>query len=368
LFSFARLTRTAPGFDPERVALGTINLPAQRYPKPEQQREFMRQLQEKLDTLPELSAAGLVFGMPLTQLTAFTPYSVGGRPILPLAERKLVGIRQVTPGYFAALGIRLKEGRFLAAADHGKSAPVILVNETLAQKLFPGASAVGQALLFGRNGENKFEIVGVIRDVRTAGLAAPVPDEVYFPHVQRGGAFMVMVGKAKPGLGAAAVLPALRRALKEMDPAVAFANPQTAAELIAQDTQGTSALTTLLGVFAGIAALLAFVGIYSVMAYNVTQRTGEIGVRMALGATTGNILRLVLRHAGTLLALGLALGVAGAFGVARLLRQLLFEVQPFDPLVFASVTLAFLGAGLAACLIPARRAMRVDPIVALRTE
>jgi predicted permease len=368
LYSFARLQRTAPGFDPAGVACGTVNLPQQSYPTPEKVREFARLLQEKLDAAPELAAGGAGFGMPLTNAVAFTPYSVSGRPILPIAERPLLGLRQVTPGFFPALGITLKEGRLIAATDQAKTQVVGVINETFARKTFPDRSAVGQTLLFGRNGEVKCEIVGVIRDVKSAGLAAAVPDEIYFAHLQRGGGFFTAIGKAKPGLSAAAVIPVLRRALHELDPAVAFATPQTADALVEQNLQATRALSLLLGGFAALAALLAVVGIYSVIAYNVTQRTAEIGVRIALGASGANILQLVLRHAGALVGLGLALGLGGALAASRVLRQLLFEVQPFDPLVFAVVAIAFAVVGLVAAFIPARRASQVSPLTALRME
>jgi predicted permease len=368
LYSFERLHRTPLGFDPAGVAVGTVNLPQQTYPTQEKQREFARQLEEKLSHEPELAAAGLGFGMPLTNSIAFSPYSVAGRPILPLPERKLVGIRQVTPRFFSALGITLKEGRLLAPTDQAKGAFVAVINESFAKKLFPQGSAVGQTLLFGRDADTKCEIVGVVRDVKSAGVAAPVSDEIYFAHAQRGGAFFHVIGKARPGLKASAVIPVLRRAIRELDPAVALAVPQTADELVAQDLQGTRALSMLLGAFAVLAAVLATVGIYSVIACNVTQRTAEFGVRIALGATAGHIFQLVLRGAALLVGIGLALGLTLAVAASRVLRDLLFEVKPLDPAVFAAVALLFAIVGALAALIPARRATRVDPLTALRAE
>ncbi|HVU36174.1 MAG TPA: ABC transporter permease [Opitutaceae bacterium] len=368
LYSFARLQHTAPGFVPDRVAVGTVNLPPRDYPTPEKQREFVRQLQGKLDAAPELQAAGVGFGMPLTNSIAFTPYSVDGRPILPIPERPLVGLRQVTPGFFRALGITAREGRLLAPTDEKNTPMVGVINESLAKKLFPHERAVGHFLRFGAKAETRCEIVGVIGDVKSAGLAAPAPDEIYFAHSQRGNGFFHVVGKAKPGLSAAAVIPVLRRTLRDIDPGVALATPQTADELIAQDLQAQKALSLLLGAFAALAALLAAVGIYSVIAYNVSQRRSEIGVRMALGATTRSIFQLVLKNAGTLVGLGMSIGLLTAIGASRILRQLLFEVQPFDPLVFAVVVAGFTFVGILAAVIPARRAMAVDPVIALRAE
>jgi predicted permease len=368
LYSFARLQHTSAGFDPARVAVGTINLPPQAYPTPEKQREFARLLQEKLDGAPELAAGGMGLGVPLTNALAFTPYSVGGRPILPLAERKLVGLRQVTPGFFPSLGMRLKAGRFINATDRTDSPSVAVVNETFAKKIFPGESAVGRTLLFGRDGERKCEIVGVIADVKSAGLAAPVPDEVYFPHSQRGGGFFTVIGKAKPGLTAAAVIPVLRRVIHDVDPNIAIATPQTADQLVAQDLQGTRALSLLLGIFAALATTLALIGIYSVIAYNVTQRTAEIGVRIALGATTAHIFQLVLKSAAILVGGGLTIGLAVALATSHVLRQLLFEVKPIDPTIFGAVIVLFATVAILAALIPARRATRVSPMTALRAD
>jgi len=368
LYSFARMEHTRLGFSPERVAVGVVNLPQRDYPTPEKQRAFAQQLQEKLNAAPELAAGGLGFGMPLTNSIGFTPYSVSGRPILPVAERKLVGIRQVSDGFFRALGIRLKEGRLIAPTDQANTAMVGVLNESFAKKLFPDRSAVGQTLLFGLNGERKCEIVGVVEDVKASGAAAPVVDEIYFAYSQRTGGFFHVIGQGKPGIAASAVLPVLKRAVHELDPNVAFANGQTADELVAQNLQATRALSLLLGVFASLAAVLAIIGVYSVIAYNVTQRTAEIGVRIALGASTGSIFELVLRYAGALVGIGLGCGLVVSLAANRILQQLLFEVRPFDPLIFGVVAIAFAAVGIIAAVIPARRATRIDPLTALRAE
>lgn len=379
LASFVKLQRTQLGFDPAGIATGVLNLPRDRYGKPEVAREFYRQLQEKLDAAPELAAGGATTVMPLTDSASFTPYSVHGRPILPMPERPLVGIRTVTTGWFKAMGVRLAAGRIFDADDrplppgetpnsHSAATGVCIVNEQLAHKLFPGESALGRTLLFGPRAEARVEIVGVIRNVKTGGVSQPVPDEVYFPRSQRGGAFMTVVGQARPGLAAEAVHPVLRRLVREVDPTLALAQPGTGPQLVRASLAVPRLMMTLLLAFAAIAALLAAVGIYSVMAYSVAHRTGEIGVRIALGATAGNILTLVLRGALGLLAFGLALGLGGAVAATRLLQETLYEVSPLDPLVFAAVSAFFAAVALLACLVPARRALRIDPIAALRAE
>lgn len=368
VLSFVKLQRTDLGFDPQGRAFGLINLPTARYSKPELSREFYRQLQERLDQAPELVAGGAIFGLPLYGSNAISPYAVQGRPVPPVQERPLANIRQVTTGYFSAMGIRLREGRFFTDQDRFGGESVALINETLAKKLFPNESPLDKNFLIGPNGDIPIRIVGVIRDVKSAGLAVPPPDEIYYPRDQRGGAFMQVVGQAKPGLAAAAVIPVLRRVLAEIDPTVALAAPQTIQNQVDQSIGVQRVTMALLIAFAVIAAFLAAVGIYSVMAYAVTQRTGEIGVRMALGASARDILNLMLRAGAVQVGTGLVVGLIGAFASTRLLRQVLFEVEPFDVRIFAAVAGAFALVATLACLIPARRATRVDPMVALRAE
>ncbi len=368
VLSFYKLQRTDLGFEPQGRAFGLVNLPTARYSKPELSREFYRQLQERLNQAPELAAGGVIFGLPLYGSNAISPYAVQGRPVPPVQERPLANIRQVTPGYFSAMGIRLREGRFFADQDRFGGESVAIVNETLAKKLFPNESPLDKNILIGPNGDIPIRIVGVIRDVKSAGLAAPPPDEIYYPRDQRGGAFMQVVGQARPGLDAAAVIPVLRRILTEIDPTVALAAPQTIQNQVDQSIGVQRVTMALLIGFAAIAALLAAVGIYSVMAYAVTQRTGEIGVRMALGASTGDILTLMLRTGAVQVGTGLLVGLGGALASSRLLQQVLFEVEAFDLRVFSIVAAAFTVVAALACLIPARRATRVDPMVALRAE
>jgi putative ABC transport system permease protein len=366
--SFHRLQHTELGFGVEGRAVGLVNLPGAKYGQPEQSREFYRQLQQKLDAAPELAAGGAIFGLPLAGLGSISPYTIRGRPIAPVHERPLASVRFVSPGYFKAMGLQLRAGRAITAQDRFGAEDVALVNESFARKLFPGESALDHAFLLGPKTDTVVRIVGVVRDVKAAGLAAPPPDEIYFARDQRGGAFMSVVAQVKPGLKAAAGIPVLRRLVAEIDPTLALANPQTLEQLVDQSIGVQRVTMALLICFAGIAALLAAVGVYSVMAYSVTQRTSEIGVRLALGASAPDILRTVVSSAALQVALGLALGLAGAAAATVLLRQVLFEVEPFDPVIFATVAGAFgLVAGIA-CLVPAQRAIRIDPMSALRTE
>ncbi|MBI5425196.1 MAG: ABC transporter permease [Opitutae bacterium] len=368
VLSFSKLNRADPGFATEGRAFGGVSLPTSKYDTPERVREFHRRLQEQLRQTPELQHGGLSGNVPLAGGGFLSPYTVKGRPIVPFGERPLATISNVSVDYFATLGIKLKAGRFFADTDTAQSEQVCLINETLAKKLFPNSDPLNESFVIGPKTDIVVRIVGVVKDVKTAGLNAPAGDEIYYPFNQRGPIFTGVVGHAQPGLAAAAVIPALRRAVAAVDPNVALANVQTMPDLLTQSLGVQRVTMSLLLVFAAIAALLAAVGVYSIMAYAVTQRTGEIGVRLALGASERDILGLILRGGAWQVGLGLLLGVAGALASSRLLEQALYEVKPFDPLVFSVVGAGFAAVALLACLIPARRAMRVDPMIALRAE
>jgi len=368
VLSFLRLQAVRPGFEPAGRAYGNINLPAAKYSTPELVRDFYARAQARLRAAPDFARAALTANLPLAGGGFLSPYLIQGRPVVPFSERPLATISNISADYFPTVGITLAAGRAFTDADRADTPQVAIINQTLAKKLFPGADPLDHAFVIGPNSDIVVRIVGVVHDVKTIGLNLPSPDEIYFPLTQRGPSFCTVVAQARPGLAASTVIPALRRVLAELDPHVALAAPQTMDQLVEQSL-GVQRLTlALLLVFAGLAALLAAVGLYSVMAYAVTRRTGEIGVRLALGASPRDIFGLVLRAGGTQVGLGLALGFVASLGATRLLGQALFEVKPFDPLVYTVVALAFAAIAALACLIPARRAMQVDPLVALRTE
>lgn len=367
--TFGNLQSTELGYAVEGRAVGSISLPASRYPTPDSTRDFFTRLQEKLRQAPELAGGGAVTGAPLAGNPFFTPYAVAGRPLPPAHERGISAIRMVTPDYFTTLGMVIRQGRAFTDADRPDSEPVAVINETLARKLFPNQSALDQKLILGSAaGTPPLRIVGILGDVRSASIGEPPADEIYIPRQQRGGSTMHVVGQARPGLDAAAVLPVLRRLVAELDPNLALGSPQTMPAL-AKGALGIQRVTmALLLVFAAIANLLATVGVYSVMAYTVTLRRREIAVRVALGANRRDILGTVLRGAFGQIAAGVGLGLAGAFFATRLLESTLYQVAPLDPAVFGYSVLLFLVASLAACLLPARRSLSVDPISALRAE
>lgn len=366
--SFLRLLESDPGFRSAGRAFGGISLPNARYAEPERARDFAQRLQQKLAEEPELAHGAAVFGLPLTGTLSITPYAVHGRPIPPVQERPLVNLSFVTLDYFATLGIKLEAGRFFTADDRFEGEKVVILNASLARKLFPNGPALDQIILTGRDANVKLRVIGIISDVRVNGLTAPAPDQLYFSTAQRSANFLHVVAEARDGRPAATVIPVLRRVLRELDPALALAQPQTLDSALAESIGVQRVAMALLLAFAGIAAFLAAVGIYSVMAYAVVQRTGEIGVRIALGATPGDILRLVLRAGAVQVGTGILLGLFGAFAGSQVIRELLYQARAFDFPVFGGVVLAFSAVATAACLFPARRATRVDPMTALRAE
>jgi predicted permease len=366
LLSFVQLQRTPPGFETKGVAAAFVGVSINRYKTQPEQVQFFAQVVENLKLDPRVKSAATVIGLPLAGFNPRSPYSVAGRPIKPLPERPLAGLGIVHENYFDTLKIPLREGRFFTEHDREGAPGVAIVNETLAKRLFPGESALGKVLLRGANADIQHEIVGVIRDVKTNGLSAPVPDEIYYPMRQLGRAGMAIV--ARTDTDAAALQAVIRSAVTGVDKDQPISFFATMENNLANSLGVQRIVASLTGIFAGMALVLAAVGLYSVLAYAVSQRTNEIGIRMALGAQPGQVIRLVMRSGLRLVAIGLVLGLAAAAGTARLIQTLLFNVQPLDPLIYAGVALLFAFVAALACLVPSLRASRIDPLVALRAD
>jgi predicted permease len=271
-----------------------------------------------------------------------------------------------TPEYFDAIGTALRRGRLFNARDDAKATRVVLVNETFARKFFAGQEALGQRINFGGGEEANQEIVGIVADVKNDDLDEAVDPIAYSPYAQNVRSTMSLVIRTTqdPHQLAAAV----RSEVRSLDPNLPVSNIKSLGEMIHERVSPKRLMTYILAVFALIALLLASVGIYGVMSYAVTQRTREIGVRMALGAQAADVLKLIVRNGMSMALIGVAIGLAGAYGLTRLLVNLLFKTTPTDPLTFAGVSLALIVVALIACYVPARRATRVDPLVALRDE
>lgn len=376
LLSFLRLQRTPLGFNPHGVASAFVGVPTARYKTEVARAQFFADVVERLSAVPSVKFAAAAIGIPLNGGNPRAPYSIAGRPILPLAERPLAGFSVVSDDYFKLLEIPLLAGRPFNPQDRDGAPGVCIVNEALAKRLFPGKSALGQVLTRGRDADIPHEIVGMIADVKTNGLSTPIPDEVYYPLRQLGRTGMGIIVKLaapKPGEGGTDGDPAaLQAVIKAAVTAVDKDQPIsffTTMEMSVQQSLGVQrVVASLTAIFAGLALVLAAVGLYSVLAYTVAQRTGEIGIRMALGAQRGQVVTLIMRSGLKLVAVGLVAGLAIAMGAARLIESLLFHVQPLDPLVYASVAALFAIVATLACLLPSLRASRIDPMVALRAE
>jgi putative ABC transport system permease protein len=366
LMSFLRLQRTPAGFSAQGVASAFVGIPLNRYKTNPEQAQFFTQVIERLQTVPQVKAAGVAIGLPLSGFNPISPYSVAGRPILPLSQRPLAGFSIVSTDYFRMMQIPFRSGRTFTAQDREGAPGVCVINESFAKRLFPHESALGKILLRGRDADIKVEVVGIIGDVKTNGLNTPVPDEIYYPLLQLGRPGMAVV--AKTDGDPAALQAILRSAVASVDKDQPISFFQTMDTAVEQSLGVQRIVASLTAVFAGIALVLAAVGLYSVLAYTVTQRTGEIGLRMALGAQRRQVVGLVLGSGLRLVAVGLVLGLAAAAATAQLIQSLLFAVEPFDPMIYGGVTLLFAVIAAIACVLPSLRASRIDPLVALRTE
>jgi predicted permease len=366
LISFVRLQRTAPGFEARGAAAAFVGIPATRYTTPSQQAQFFTDLVERLRTTPGVTDAAATIGLPVSGFNPQSPYSVAGRPILPLPQRPIAFLSIVSDDYFSLMRIGMVAGRGFGDRD-GEGAPgVCVINDSFAKRLFPGESAIGKVLLRGRDAELRAEIVGVVRDVKTNGLNQPAPDQIYYPMRQLGRPGMQVVARTSGDpAGLQAILRTTVASLDKDQPISLFATLETT---VANSLGVQRIVASLTTVFAALALVLSAVGLYSVLAYAVSQRTAEIGIRMALGARPEQVVGLVMRNGLGLVAIGLALGLAAAAGAARLIQTLLFDVRPLDPFVYGGVTAVFTIVAALACLIPSARAARIDPLRALRAD
>jgi predicted permease len=366
LISFIRLQRTAPGFEARGAATAFVGVPASRYPTAGQQAQFFDRVIERLMATPGVGDAAAVLGLPLSSFNPRSPYGVGGRPVLPLPQRPIANLASVSDNYFRLMRITLVEGRPFNASDREGSPGVCIINESFAKRLFPGESPIGKVMLRGPDAAIRSEIVGVIRDVKTNGLNVPAPDEMYYPMRQLGRPAMSVV--ARTDGDPAALQSIIRSAVASVDKEQPISLFTTLETNVAQSLGVQRIVASLTAVFAAIALLLSAIGLYSVLAYAVAQRTAEIGIRMALGAQRDQVVTLIMRGGLRLTLVGLAIGLAGAAAAARLIRSLLFDVQPLDPTVYAGAALLFLTVGTLACLLPSLRASRIDPLLALRAD
>jgi putative ABC transport system permease protein len=368
--SFSRLLAVDPGFKADHVLTAFVSLPQSKYPKHEEQTAFFDRLLERLRNLPGVTAAGLVTDIPLYGGSS-TGFDVEGRPEAAPGARAMTDYRLISSDYFAAMGVRLVKGRAFSRHDNETAPGVVIINETLAARFFAGEDPIGRRLDLSGDPKDLREIVGVVGDVRNYGLDAEVKPEVYVPFLQSAPSYLASVVSApvivvRSALEASALGSTVREQVQALDKDQPVSEIKTMEWYLADSMAQRRFNMFLLGAFAGLALVLAAVGIYGVIAYTVTQRTHEMGIRIALGAKGGDILRLVFSNAMATTLAGIALGLGAAFALTRLLRSLLYQVSPTDPLIFAAIPLLLLTMSIIATYLPARRAMKVDPITALR--
>ena len=365
--SFIRLREVNPGFNPSNMLAMRVSLPAGKYQQGEPRVQIYGQVLERISSLPGVASAGAVLSLPLRADTfnLGRGYVREGDPATSAAEGN-ANFLTVTPTYFATMQIPLKAGRRFTERDTNDKDKVVIVNETMARKLWPGESPVGRKIWVWHDEKFHREIVGVVGDTRVS-LDNEAESQMYVPFAQDSGwgsLSLVVRTNGEP----TALAGAVRNEIRAVDKAMLIYNVKTLDDVVAIAAAPRRTPMLLLSSFAGVAMLLAMLGIYGVTAYYVTQRTREIGVRIALGAQMRDVLKLVLTRGIIFALVGIAIGVTGAFGLTRYLTTLLFGVQPIDLMTFVLVAVILIVVALLACVVPARRAAKVDPLVALRYE
>jgi putative ABC transport system permease protein len=365
--SFVRLREVSPGFNPANVLAVRVSLPTSKYPAGEPRAQLLRQTVERLKSLPGVQSAGAVLSLPLggDTFNVGRSYIREGRPFTP-EESANAAYLVATPDYFRTLQIPLVAGRAFTDQDTEQTPKVLVVNESMARGLWPGESPLGKRITIWRDEKFPREIVGVVGDTKSS-LDTPAGSQMYVPYAQDSnwnGMSLVIRTNGEP----TALTGAVRNEIRSLDKGIPVFNVKTMDDVLALSVGPRRTPMLLLSAFAGVALMLAMIGIYGVTAYRVTQRTQEIGIRMALGAQMRDIMKLVLKGGIALAFVGIGLGLVGSFAVTRLISSLLFGVQPTDLATFAVVSICLLVTALIACYLPARKATKVDPLVALRYE
>jgi putative ABC transport system permease protein len=369
--AFWKLQQVNTGFDPAGVTSFSLNLPAVKYKSPERL-QFVNALEQKLSTIPGVTSVALATGLPpLRRINANDTEIEGYQPGPDSPAQNIDYWNVVTPDYFKTMKIRLVEGRTFESQDDNPNAmPVVMVNQALAKRFWTG-SPIGRRVNPGfADPKVWFTIVGVVEDTKNAGMDKPAGPELYFQarQVANQGLGSSINFAVRAANDSAPLEGSIRNAVRELDPTLPVYNLWSMNEVVSKSMVQPRFLALLLATFSGIALFLAAIGIYGVMAYSVAQRTQEIGVRMALGARPLHVLRLVIGQSLGMLLIGVVIGLAGAFALTRLMRTLLFEITATDPLTYVSVIGLLTVVALLACYIPARRAAKVDPLIALRYE
>jgi putative ABC transport system permease protein len=364
LHSFVKLIRVDPGFRAERVLAVDLSLPGVRYPNPPKRVEFYRTLLSEISALPGVVSTGITNGLPVTSRGGTSAILVEG-VTLPLLERPIADARNVNPDFFRTMGISLRAGSFLSDSDvEGRTA---VVSASLAQRAWPNENPIGKRFRIGSAQSLLYEVVGVVNDVRGRSLSGNLEfPTVYVPYWRR--AFSEISLAVKTTDDPAATYALVRQTIRRLDSELPIPAMRTMDDVVMASVAPRQFQMRLVLTFGIMALLLAGLGIYGVVSYSVAQRTNEVGLRMALGAAPRVVGRSVVSQAMRPVAIGLSVGLVAAIAAGRAVRSMLFDVTPMDPITLLSVSVALLTVGVLACYMPARRAMRVDPLVALRAE
>jgi putative ABC transport system permease protein len=363
--SFQRLRAVNPGFQAAGVLTARVPLSA-RFDTPERRIAFLRDVSDRVKAMPGVSAVGFVSTLPLTGFGGGSSFAVDGRPAPPQDQRPVGLIRRVDAGYFRAIGIPLVTGRGFTAADTAQAPGVVIVNQMVARRFWPNGNPIGGRLVIDFDGAKPYEVVGVVGDVKPDRMDTEEWPTIYRPFAQRTTINMVLVARtAGPPM---ALAPTVERAIHQLDPAQAVADVRPMDAVMDLALAEARFQTVVLGVFALVAFVLSAVGIYGLISYDVTERTRELGIRMALGAEAPHIVRLVVGQGARLAGCGIAAGLAASFGLTRLMAGMLYGVRPADGYTFAAIALLLGAVALVASYLPSRRAMALDAVTALRHE
>ena len=366
--SFVRLQKFELGFNPDSLLTMRIQLPGSKYRDGKQVVSFYQQLLQRMETVPGVESVGAISSVFLTDTPYSTNFSIEGRPVPTGAEAIEVPIDAISPSYFRVMGIPLLRGREFDDRDVDGTTPVVIINQTFARRFFSDEDPIGQRFVYGSPDPRNpwITIVGVVADMRRTGFDKAARPETFLPEAQNADNALTIV--ARTATDPASFAGALRNEVWSIDKDQSVYDVKTMHQTLSEMMSQRRFNTLLLGVFAAVALTLAAVGIYGVISYSVTQRTHEIGIRIALGAQPGDVLKLVVGQGMSLSLIGVTIGLVAAVALTRLMSSLLFGVSATDPITFASISLILSGVALVASFVPARRAMKVDPMVALRYE
>jgi putative ABC transport system permease protein len=367
--SFVRLMNVDPGFTPEHILTAEFGLPPAVIPA-DQRGTYMEKILAEIKKLPGVTSAAMISDLPMGGGETLTRLRFQGQPEPKPGEAPTVAMRVVSPGYFEIMNVPLRKGRYFTPADREGTQPVVVINDVLAEEFYPGQDPIGKQVRITQGKDIWYTIVGVVAGIRYSGLQGNLRSEIYREVEQAPTGtvpFMMRIAMRTNG-DPERLAGAVRAAVKNVNPGQPVSNIQTMDTLVARSIAQPRFSLLLLVLFAALALVLSIIGIYGITAYSVSQRTRELGLRMALGAQRGGLLKMVMRETGTLALIGVALGVAAAYALTRVMTSLLFEVKATDPIIFFGVSVGLILVCLLAALLPGRRATRVDPIVALRAD